>query len=86
MGELEILKKGFWDHTKIVIHSDKQEAFRNLENAEIGENGVEIKAFDLNKTLREIVEIAKEQNVNISDIRTLRPTLDDIIRERLKHV
>jgi len=85
-GEPEKLKEAYWDHKKIRIDSDNPRAFESIPSVEIKENIVEIKTKDVKKTLSEIIEIAKNLNVDIKEIKTASPSLEDIFMEKVRHV
>ena len=83
-GEPEQLRKSYWDHIKIMLKSDKIDVFSSLQNVEIKENIVEIKTRNLNKTLSEILDIANSKNIDITEIKTVKPTLEEIFFKGVK--
>jgi ABC-2 type transport system ATP-binding protein len=85
-GEPEKLKKNYWDHTKIVVISDNLHVFESVQNAEIKENAVEIKTDNVKKTLEEVIELAKKKDIEINEIKTLRPSLEEIFMKGVKNV
>jgi len=84
-GTPDSLKKDCWDHIKVMVTSDKPYAFSSLQNAEIKDNVVEIKAYDVKKTFLTIAEIVQEKNVEILNIQTLKPTLEEIFRKGIEN-
>lgn len=85
-GQPEKLKKDYWDHTKILVFSDKPQIFTSLKNVEIKDDAVEIKTDNVKRTFLEIMELAKNKNVDIKEIKTLKPTLEEIFMEGIKNV
>jgi len=85
LGEPEILKKAHWDHIKILITTSKPEKFESFENVEIKKDTVEIKVQDVSKSLIKISEFVKEKNIEIIDIKTIKPTLEEIFMEGVKN-
>jgi len=85
MGSPEELKKDCWDHTKVLIISNKPEMFLSIPFSSMNENTVEIKAYDVKKTLIEISRIVQEKNIDIIEIQTIKPTLEDIFRKGIQH-
>ncbi len=77
-GSPEELKKNYWDYEKITILVDDNKIFLSLKNAEVTGNYIEIKTRDVNSTILEITKLAEKNNIKIKEIRTLRPTLEDI--------
>ena len=84
-GEPETLKKNYWDHTKIVVLSDKPVEFTSIQGVEIKDNYVEIKTNDVKKTLINLMDIAKDKNIKITDIKTSKPSLEEIFMMRVKN-
>jgi ABC-2 type transport system ATP-binding protein len=85
-GSPEDLKKNYWDYEKIMIICNNATAFAPLENSEIKDNVTEIKTKDVNKTLVEIMDIVKEKNVKIKEIKTVKPTLEEIFIKGMEDV
>lgn len=85
-GKPESLKKSHWDHTIIIVKTDKPEFFKQVLNCETEEETVKIKTNNVKKSLEEITQISKTKNVEIFDIKTLKPTLEDIFMEGVKDV
>lgn len=83
-GSPEELKNKYWGYEKIKIISDKSDAFEGIDKAEIKNDGVEIETNDLNKTLFEIMDIVKKENIKIKEIKTVKPTLEEIFVKGLK--
>lgn len=77
-GSPEKLKKEYWDYEKVMIVSNDANAFVELQNAEIKNNTIEIRIKDVTATVAEIMEITKKKNVKIEEIKTLKPTLEEI--------
>ena len=85
-GEPEELKKNYWDHTKILITSDKPNAFTSLQNIEIKDDIVQMKTDNVKRTFLEIMELSKNKNIEIIEIKTMKPSLEEIFMERVKNV
>lgn len=85
-GEPDRLKKDYRDHTKILVVSNKPEDFNSLQNVEIKEKLVEIKTDNVKKTFLEIMNLAKTKNIDIIEIKTLKPSLEEIFMEGVKNV
>lgn len=85
-GEPEELKKNYWGYDKILIVTNDAQAFQNLENVEIKNNIVEIKTNNVKETYIKIMKIITLKNVDIKEIKTLRPTLEDIFIQGVKNV
>jgi len=77
-GSPEKLKKDYWGYEKIMVSSNNANAFSSIQRVEIKGNVVEIETDDVNKTLLEITDLAKSKNVIIEEIKTLKPTLEEI--------
>jgi len=77
-GSPEKLKKNYWGYEKIMVSSNNANVFSSIKRAEIKGNVVEIETDDVNKTLLEITDLAKSKNVIIEEIKTLKPTLEEI--------
>jgi ABC-2 type transport system ATP-binding protein len=85
-GSPEVLKKRHWGYEKIRVSCDKPEFFSFLENAEIKNGVVEVKTRNFNDTVLKIMKIVKDNNITISDIQTMRPTLEEIFMKGLENV
>ncbi|MCG2825742.1 MAG: ABC transporter ATP-binding protein [Thermoplasmatales archaeon] len=83
-GTPDNLKKRFWDYEKIVIVTDNTNAFTNINDVEIKNNVVEIKTKDVTNTLLEITNIVQKKNIKVEEIKTLRPTLEEIFMAGVK--
>lgn len=77
------LKRDYWDYGKIVIVSSSPEAFSALGERE-GESVI-IKTKNTTKTFSEVLELTREKNVEIKEIKTLRPTLEEIFIRCVKN-
>jgi len=84
-GEPETLKKNYWDHTKILVASNNPHFFEKIQNVSIKDDTVEIKTKNVKETISEISRISKENNIEIYEIRTLKPTLEEIFIEGVKN-
>jgi len=84
-GAPEELKKNYFDYEKIVVICDNPKPFKVLEKTEIKGNVVEIETADINKIFLEIMEIAKKEKINITEIKTLKPTLEEIFMKVIKN-
>lgn len=85
-GTPEELKKSYWGYEKIMLICDNSKPFESLEKVEIKGNIIEIETKDANKTFLEIMQIAKDNNVKIIEIKTLKPSLEDIFMRSIKNV
>jgi len=83
-GEPKQLKKDYWGYDKIMVSSDNVKAFNSLERAEIKDDTVEIETNDVNKTFIEIMQIVKDKNVKIREMKTLKPSLEDIFMKKIE--
>jgi len=77
-GSPNKLKKDYWGYEKIMVSSNNSNAFSSIKKAEIKGNIVEIETDDVNRTFLEITDLAKQKNVTIEEIKTLKPTLEEI--------
>jgi ABC-2 type transport system ATP-binding protein len=84
-GKPEELKKNYRNYTKIVVISDKPDEFTFFEDIKIQENAVEIKTNTINYTISEIMALAKTRNIEIFDIKTVKPSLEEIFIEGVKN-
>ena len=84
-GTPEKLKENYWGYEKIMIICDNPKAFEVLEKVEIKGNIVEIETRNVNKILLEIMEIAKKEEINVKEIKTLKPTLEEIFMKVIKN-
>jgi len=86
-GEPEDLKKNYWDHVKILINSDKPHVFASLkDNVEIRGDIIEIKTYNIQKTFLDVMELVKTNNIEIKEIKTVRPSLEEIFMRQVKNV
>lgn len=85
-GKVDELKKDYWGFEKILIITDNAKPFLSIKNAEMKDNFVEIKTNDVKKTYLQIMKIVKGKNVDIKEIKTLRPSLEDVFVKGVKHV
>jgi len=85
-GSPDKLKREHWNYEKIMIVSNESGKFSSINNVEINKEVVEIKTNNLNETLLEIMELIKENNIKISEIKTLRPTLEEIFIKGVENV
>jgi len=77
-GEPENIKKKGWDHKKILIESEKPDRFLIFNGNKINDRIVEIKTKNVHKTVIELANFAEKNNIEIIDIRTVKPSLEDI--------
>jgi len=77
-GEPDKLKRDYWDHSKILVYCNKPEVYKDFKGADVKGECVEISTDNIQKTIEEIIQIAKKENVKIKDINTLKPTLEEI--------
>ena len=84
-GTPDILKKDYWDHTKILISVDKAKVFEGFKNVSFKEDKIEIKTRNVKETLSEIMDIIKNNDIEIYDIKTVKPSLEEIFMEKIKN-
>lgn len=84
-GSPEELKKKLWDYEKIVVVSNNANAFVDINGVEIKGNVAEIKTKDVTNTLLEISDIIQKKNIKVEEIKTLRPTLEEIFMAGVKN-
>jgi len=85
-GEPEQLEKDYWEHTTIIITSDKPGEFNSLQNVKIKDDLVEIRTYNVKKTFLEIMELVKLKNIEITDMKTLKPSLENIFMDEVQNV
>lgn len=85
-GNPEELKQKHWGYEKIVAISNNASAFDSIRNAEIKNNVVEIKTKNITKTLIEVMKIAKEKNIRLEEVKTLRPSFEEVFMKEIKNV
>ena len=85
-GKTDALKKNHWDYTKIRIVTDKPEKFESLEVLHMERNIVDIKSRNVEKTLKEILRIAEQEGADLEEIKTVKPSLEDIFMAVVKDV
>lgn len=85
-GSPEELKRNYWSYEKIMLICNNSKPFEVLENVSIIGNIVEIGTTDAGETFLEIMQIAKENKVKIIEIKTLKPSLEDIFMRSIKNV
>ena len=84
-GTPEKLKQNYWGYEKIMVICDNPKPFEILEKVEIKGNIAEIETRNINKILLEIMEIAKKEKINVKEIKTLKPTLEEIFMKVIKN-
>ncbi|RLF28897.1 MAG: ABC transporter ATP-binding protein [Thermoplasmata archaeon] len=78
-GSVEALKKKYWSYERILLIVDRPQIFLEIDGAKItGKNRVEIKTDDVTATLKKIVDICIQNTVNIEEIKTVKPTLEEV--------
>jgi ABC-2 type transport system ATP-binding protein len=81
----EKLKKEYWDYEKVMVVSNDASAFAELQDVEIRNNIAEVRTKDVTATVAEITDIARKKNVKIEEIKTLKPTLEEIFMHGVKN-
>lgn len=81
-GQPEELKKKIWEYEKIAVRSNNASAFSSL--GEIEGDLVMIKTKNITATFLNIMEVAKNNNIKINEIKTLKPSLEEIFMAGLK--
>jgi len=84
-GPPDNLKKRFWDYEKIVVVSNNANAFVDINGAEVKGNVAEIKTKNVTSTLLEVSGIVENKNIKVEEIKTLRPTLEEIFIAGVKN-
>lgn len=84
-GSPEKLKEGYWDYEKVMVISNDANAFAELQDVEIKNNIAEIRAKDITAIVAKIIDIAKNKNVKLEEIKTLKPTLEEIFMAGVKN-
>ncbi len=84
-GSPDQLKRDYWDYDKIMIICDNATAFSSIERAKINENVVEIETNDVNKTFIEIMELVKKKSIKIKEVKSMKPSLEDIFMKGMKN-
>lgn len=84
-GKPEELTKNYWGYEKIKFICDNTKPFEEIEKAEIKGNIIEIETKDVNKIFLEIMEIVKREKINVKEIKTLKPTLEEIFMKVVKN-
>ncbi|MEW6069575.1 MAG: ABC transporter ATP-binding protein [Candidatus Thermoplasmatota archaeon] len=79
------LRRDYWDYEKLLVSSDYPDIFLKL-GGELSGKDVIIKTKEVSKTLFEIFELARANNVKIRRLETLRPTLEEIFIKCVKNV
>lgn len=85
-GNPNQLKRDYWGYEKIVLTSDKPDAFSTVKNAEIKRRTVEIKTGNITKTFLEIANIVKKKKVKLDGVAVSRPELEEIFVSSVKDV
>lgn len=84
-GNVEELKRKYWDYKKIVIECNEPDKFAEMDNVILKDKKVEIKTKNPDKTIREICGIIKREDITISEITFVKPTLEDIFMSVIKN-
>ncbi|MBU4189390.1 MAG: ABC transporter ATP-binding protein [Candidatus Thermoplasmatota archaeon] len=84
-GSPEKLKKEYWDYEKVMVVSNDASVFAELHDVEIKNNIAEIRTKDVTATVAEITDIARKKNVKLEEIKTLKPTLEEIFMAGVKN-
>lgn len=85
-GKTQELKENYWNYKKIIILTDKPLLFKDLQNAKIiGNDKVEIRTQNPEKTYIDIMELSKNKNMKIKEIRTLTPSLEEVFLRVMKN-
>jgi len=78
-GSPDKLKREHWGYDKIMVAVENDaEAFGHIEKVKIKGNIVEIETNDTHETFLEILELVKNKNIKIKEIKTLKPTIEEI--------
>ena len=85
IGTPEELTREYLGYNKVLVISNNSNVFSSIKNAKIKDDLVEIETENVNKSFLEIMEIVKKNNVKIIDIKTKKPTLEDVFIRGIKH-
>ena len=78
-GAPKKLKEDYWDYHKILlVTSNNDEITKNFKDTESNKETIIIKTKDVKKTISEIIKIAEKKGIKIIEIKTLKPTLEEI--------
>lgn len=77
-GQVDELKERYWNYETIRIECKQPEKLLHLSGTRQIGRWVELKTTDINKTLRGLLEVMKEKQVDIQEIRTTKPSLEHI--------
>ncbi len=84
-GSPKDLREKYREYAKVRIVSTNTKPFLEIKGAEMGKEGVEIKTTDVTATIQDIIEVCKRNNIKIDDIKTVKPSLEEIFMESVKN-
>ena len=84
-GSPDELKRNYWDYEKIVINSNDAHLIANVKNAEVKGEIIEIRTKNVTEAYAKIMELVKEKNIKIREIKTLKPSLEEIFMASMKN-
>jgi len=86
-GKPDKIKAEHWGYSKILlVVKNKIDAFSLIKDVEINQNTVLIKTNDVGKTFIEIMKIVEKENIFVEEIKTLKPTLEEIFIKGIENV
>ncbi|MGD2250869.1 MAG: ABC transporter ATP-binding protein [Candidatus Methanofastidiosia archaeon] len=87
LGSPEDIKREGIEHEKItlVVESGESHWFSSMEDAKIAnEYLVEITSHNITDTLKEILDIVKDHQITIKDLKTTAPTLEEVFMKKIR--
>lgn len=77
-GNPKKLMEDYWGYEKILLVCDNPKPFEVLKGVKIKGDVVEIETKNTHNVFLEIMEIAKKKKIEVKEIKTLKPTLEEI--------
>lgn len=84
-GKPDDLKRDYWGYTKIRVVTDTPEVFNSMNVVNVENGVVDIETEDVRKTFIEIMELVKKRDIKIREIKTIKPTLEEIFMAGMKN-
>lgn len=85
-GDPNSLKNNYWDHFKVLITVNNVKPFSSINGAMINNNVVQINTNNINDIIKKIHYLINNNDIEIIEIRTLKPSLEDIFMSMIKNV
>ena len=77
-GNPKKLMEDYWGYEKILLVCNNPKPFEVLKGVKIKGDVVEIETKNTHNVFLEIMEIAKKKKIEVKEIKTLKPTLEEI--------